>query len=73
MSAQDGAGDLRRAASITPQSQPLIDEVVYEGYANYRITMPSATWFLDRASSGFSRLVDRQGRDWIFFHISPPH
>jgi hypothetical protein len=48
-----------------------IAEADYEGRAQFRIISGNATWFYDRAGGGFSRLLDREGRDWIAFHKKP--
>ncbi len=45
-----------------------IVEADYEGRSQFKVTTASATWFYDKAGGGFSRLVDREGRDWISFH-----
>jgi hypothetical protein len=48
-----------------------ISEADYEGRPQYKVVTPSATWFLDRRAGGFSRLIDRDGRDWIGFRKEP--
>lgn len=48
-----------------------ITEAQYEGRPQFVIQTDSATWFYDRAGGGFSRLLDREGRDWIAFHKEP--
>ena len=44
-----------------------IAETEFEGRAHLKITTPAATYFYDRAGGAFSRLLDRDGRDWIAF------
>jgi hypothetical protein len=44
-----------------------VEEAAYEGRLQFKIVTPAATWYLDRAAGGFSRLIDRDGRDWISF------
>lgn len=48
-----------------------IVEADYEGRAQFKITAAGAIWFYDRAGGGFSRIIDREGRDWIAFHRTP--
>lgn len=48
-----------------------IAEGEYEGRPHFVITTDTATWYFDRAGGGFSRLLDRAGRDWIAFHLKP--
>jgi len=50
-----------------------ISEAEYEGRPQFRVETESATYFYDRAGGGFSRLLDRDGRDWIAFHKDPLH
>jgi hypothetical protein len=55
--------DPASVVSIRPDS--------YEDRPQFRVTTTNATWFYDRAGGGFSRLLDREGRDWISFHKDP--
>lgn len=48
-----------------------ISDSDYEGLPHFRIVTPSGTWYYDKAGGGFSRLIDRDGRDWIAFHVNP--
>ena len=48
-----------------------ISETTYEGRAQFLIRTDSATWYFDRAGGGFSRLIDRDGHDWIHFRKNP--
>ncbi|MBT5708518.1 hypothetical protein OAH36_02775 [Verrucomicrobia bacterium] len=48
-----------------------ISETTYEGRAQFLIRTESATWYLDRAGGGFSRLIDQDGQDWIHFRKNP--
>jgi hypothetical protein len=43
----------------------------HEGRAQLIVQTASATWFYDKAGGGFSRLIDREGRDWIAFSKTP--
>lgn len=48
-----------------------ISEAEHEGRAQFKIVTTSATYFFDRAGGGFSRLLDRDGKDWISFRKEP--
>jgi hypothetical protein len=48
-----------------------ITEDNYEGRAQYVVATRNATWWLDRAGGGLSRLIDPDGNDWIAFHKDP--
>lgn len=56
------AGSLR-AVTIT--------EAEHEGRAQFKIATAAATFFYDRTGGGFSRLIDRDGNDWITFKKYP--
>lgn len=56
------------AASSRAAEGVAISEADYESRAQFKITTPAATYFYDRAGGAFSRLLDRDGRDWIAFH-----
>ncbi|MGH7997643.1 MAG: hypothetical protein ACREFX_14960, partial [Opitutaceae bacterium] len=59
------------AAGARMDAAVRIDNAEYEGRAQFRITTAGATWFYDKAGGGFSRIVDREGHDWISFHKDP--
>lgn len=59
-----GAGLVGRVAA----ADVAISDAEYEGRPHYKIITPEATWFYDRAGGGFSRLIDRDGHDWIAYH-----
>ncbi len=48
-----------------------ISETQHEGREQFLIRTEVITWFYDRAGGGFSRLIDRDGRDWINFSKNP--
>jgi hypothetical protein len=48
-----------------------ITEGSFEGRAQFIIKTENATWYYDRKGGGFSRLLDREGRDWIAFSKEP--
>lgn len=57
---------------IGVQAQSIhITEGRYEGAAQFIITTPAATYYYDRAGGGLSRLIDREGNDWIAFKRAP--
>jgi hypothetical protein len=48
-----------------------ISEIRYEDRPHFMIKSDQVTWYYDRAGGGFSRLIDRDGRDWIAFRKNP--
>lgn len=48
-----------------------ITEGEHEGRAQFIVTTDTATWFYDKAGGGVSRLIDRNGRDWVAFSKTP--
>lgn len=48
-------------------NEVLISDSIFEGAAHYVIKTLSATWYYDIKGGGFSRLIDRDGNDWISF------
>ncbi len=44
----------------------------YEGQAHHVFTQEGATLWFDNTGGGFSRLIDRDGRDWITFRKRNP-
>ncbi len=48
-----------------------ITEGEYEGIPQFIVRIEAATWYYDRPGGGFSRLIDREGRDWIAFSKDP--
>jgi hypothetical protein len=62
------------ASYIAPsmlRSQTRVTTAVYEGAEHFVIQTEGATWWYDRAGGGLSRLIDRDGRDWIGFRREP--
>lgn len=59
--------------AVMPQllSAVEITETTYEGREQFLVRTETATWFFDRAGGGFSRLIDRDGQDWIHFSKDP--
>ena len=60
---------IREDVSIRPDVSIVEDR--YEDRDHYVIETPNATFWLDRQSGGLSRLIDRDGQDWIAFHREP--
>lgn len=56
---------------LSPARAVTITEADHEGRAQFKIETAAATYFFDRAGGGFSRLLDRDGRDWIAFKKEP--
>jgi uncharacterized sulfatase len=59
------------AGVAAARAEVSITDADYEGRPQFRIATATATWFYDKAGGGFSRLVDRDGKDWISFHKAP--
>ncbi|MBI5692314.1 MAG: hypothetical protein HZC55_19705 [Verrucomicrobia bacterium] len=55
----------------TPVCGVTITDAIHEGRAQFRIETARATYFYDRSGGGFSRLIDRDGNDWISFKKEP--
>lgn len=48
-----------------------ISETNYEGRSHFKVETEQATYFYDCAGGGFSRIIDRENKDWISFHKEP--
>jgi hypothetical protein len=48
-----------------------ISEGEYLNRPHFVINTKNATYFLDKAGGGLSRLIDREGKDWICYSDSP--
>ena len=48
-----------------------ITEGEYEGIPHFIIETKNATYYLDKAGGGLSRMIDRYGNDWISFKKEP--
>ncbi len=58
--------------SAKNQSQkPVFTETIYEGKPHFVIETKEITWYFDREGGGFSRMIDRDGNDWITFKREP--
>jgi len=59
------------AVARIPARAVIITEADYEGRTQFKVETASATFFYDRAGGGFSRMLDRDGKDWISFKKEP--
>ena len=48
-----------------------ITEGTYEGAGQFIIQTKSAIYYLDKEGGGLSRMIDKDGNDWIAFHRQP--
>ena len=55
----------------TPKPAVAIDEDRYQERDHFVIETRQATYWLDKNSGGLSRLIDRDGNDWIAFKREP--
>lgn len=62
---------LLAAVTVPIAGAVTITDADHEGRAQFKIATMSATYFFDRAGGGFSRLIDRDGKDWISFKKDP--
>ncbi|WP_372898728.1 hypothetical protein, partial [Stieleria sp.] len=54
-----------------PRPEVVINQGRYEDRDHFVIDTPRATYWLDKRSGGLSRLIDRDGNDWIGFKKEP--
>ncbi len=43
----------------------------FVGLPHFQVTTPAATWFLEKSGAGLSRILDRDGHDWLSFDSAP--
>jgi hypothetical protein len=48
-----------------------IEKTIYENKPHYIIKTKSITWYFDIEGGGFSRMIDKDGHDWISFKREP--
>jgi hypothetical protein len=48
-----------------------MEETIFEGRAHYRVQTPALDYYYDIRGGGFSRIIDKQGKDWIGFKTEP--
>lgn len=58
-------------AEIDPEPSVNIRDDQYEQRPHFVIDTPRASYWLDKNSGGLSRLIDRDGNDWIAFKKEP--
>ena len=58
--------------ALTPLGAVAITDATYEARLHFKIVTSTATYFFDRGGGGLSRMIDRDGHDWIAFHKDPP-
>lgn len=58
-------------ACIESSAAVEISKVTYQGRPHFKIDTQTATWYYDERGGGFSRLLDKEGRDWIAFRKEP--
>jgi hypothetical protein len=49
----------------------LEDDLFYEDRPHFKIVTENAVYYLDKAGGGFSRIIDRDGNDWVAWHPEP--
>lgn len=59
------------SASTNKKSKIHIEESVYEGKPHFVIKTKEITWYFDKEGGGFSRMIDKEGKDWISFKLEP--
>jgi hypothetical protein len=57
--------------AATACAQVAITEAEYEDALHFVIRTKAATYWYDKAGGGFSRMIDRDGKDWISFKREP--
>ncbi|GIU79643.1 MAG: hypothetical protein KatS3mg005_2881 [Bryobacteraceae bacterium] len=58
-------------AAMAAWGQVRIRPASYESAEHFVVKTAAAEWWYDAAGGGFSRIVDRDGRDWIGFRREP--
>ena len=48
-----------------------ISEGSYEGRAHFIVHTTQSTYYCDKAGGGFSRIIDKQGNDWVSYKNEP--
>lgn len=62
---------LLAASPAALTAQAAISQAEFEGAPHFVIRTPAATYWYDEAGGGCSRLIDREGKDWIAFRREP--
>jgi hypothetical protein len=58
-------------ALTLPAFSVKVEENTYEGAAHFVITTKKATYGYDMQGGGFSRMIDRNSKDWIAYKREP--
>lgn len=59
------------SASAINKQHPSFEETVYEGKPHFIVKTKLTTWYFDKEGGGFSRMIDKDGNDWISFKREP--
>jgi hypothetical protein len=62
---------LYMAGSIATLKAVCISDTLYEGRSNWIIRTQVATYYCDKSSGGFSRMIDKKGNDWTALKREP--
>ncbi|MCM5664332.1 FG-GAP repeat domain-containing protein [Galbibacter mesophilus] len=60
-----------KAKKGNEKKEYLVYEQDYEGKAHFIIKTPNVTYYYDKAGGGFSRIIDKEGNDWVSFKKEP--
>jgi hypothetical protein len=52
-------------------NQTSIEDDSYEDRAHFRIETERATYYFDKAGGGLSRVIDKDGTDWVHYNGDP--
>lgn len=58
-------------ASSKKKSKIQFEETIYENKPHVVVKTKSITWYFDKEGGGFSRMIDKEGNDWISFKREP--
>ena len=61
----------RLQSGQTDKDAVRIDETLFEGRAHYHVQTKTLDYYFDIMGGGFSRIIDKQGNDWIGFEMEP--
>jgi len=60
-----------RSQKPKAESKFKCDKVMYEEREHFRIETKNIVYYYDLAGGGFSRMIDKNGNDWISFKMKP--
>ena len=52
-------------------NQTTIEDASYEDRPHFKIETTNATYYYDKAGGGLSRVIDRDGVDWVHYNGDP--